>query len=169
MLHPAEVTSLSVRRFLLLRRSSGPMGSGALLRRSGVEGLGKLGVLAHPVAIAADVDDVAMVQESVDERGGHDFVTQDFAPVLEALVRRQHCGCAFIAAVDQLKEQHRTLRVDGQVTDLIYDEERRMGEGLQAVCKLASGLGLLQRGDEVDKGAVVDPAAGLREVGSKSV
>jgi len=41
-------------------------------------------VLAHPVAVAADVDDVAVVQQPVDEGGDHDLVTEDTAPVLEA-------------------------------------------------------------------------------------
>jgi len=45
----------------------------------------KLGVLAHPVAVAADVDDVAMVNEPVDERAGHDVVAEDLAPLVETL------------------------------------------------------------------------------------
>ena len=46
----------------------------------------ELGVLAHPIAVAADVDDVAVVKEAVDEGGGHDVITEDLAPLLEALV-----------------------------------------------------------------------------------
>ena len=42
-------------------------------------------VFAHPVAVAADVDDVAVVQEAVDERGRHDLVAEGGAPLLEAL------------------------------------------------------------------------------------
>jgi hypothetical protein len=36
-----------------------------------------------------------------------------------------------------------------------------MGEGLEPVAEPPCSLGLLQRGDEVDEGAVVDPASGL--------
>ena len=49
------------------------MERGALLRRSSVEGLGELGVVAHPVAVASDVDDVAVMEQAVDERGSHSW------------------------------------------------------------------------------------------------
>ena len=39
-----------------------------------MERLPQLGVLAHAVAVAADVDDVAVVKDSVDERRRHDVV-----------------------------------------------------------------------------------------------
>ena len=39
---------------------------------------------APAVAVVADVDDVAAVQEPVEERGGHDLVAEDAAPLLEA-------------------------------------------------------------------------------------
>ena len=47
-------------------------------------------MVAHPVAVAADVDDVAVVQETVDEGGCHDFVAQHAAPFLETLVGAEH-------------------------------------------------------------------------------
>ena len=49
----------------------------------------EVAVLAHPVAVAADVDDVAVVvQQAVDESRGHDLVAEDAAPFLEALCWR---------------------------------------------------------------------------------
>jgi hypothetical protein len=33
-----------------------------------------LGVLAYAIAVAADIDQVAVMQDRVDERGGHDVV-----------------------------------------------------------------------------------------------
>ena len=47
----------------------------------------------HPVAVSPDVDDVAAVEQPVQERGGHHLVVQDFAPALEALIRGEHGGC----------------------------------------------------------------------------
>ena len=61
------------------------MGSGRrarLVRARRMERLPQLGVLAHAVAVAADVDDVAVVKDSVDERRRHDVVAHDLAPVL---------------------------------------------------------------------------------------
>ena len=58
--------------------------------RPWVDGLGEFHVTPHPVAVAPDVDDVAAVQQPVQQRGRHDLVVQDLPPVLEALVRGQH-------------------------------------------------------------------------------
>mgnify|MGYP001114284387 CR=1 FL=1 len=49
-----------------------------------MEDLGEVGVLTHPVAVAVDVDDMAVVQQAIDERSSHDLVAQDLAPLLEA-------------------------------------------------------------------------------------
>ena len=72
-------------------------------------GAPELLVLAHSVAVAADVDDVAVVQQPVDERGGHDFVAEHGARLLEALVRGEHGGGLLVAGVDELDEQHRAF------------------------------------------------------------
>ncbi len=58
------------------------------MRRVGIgeQDSGESGVLPQPEAAAADVDDVAVMQEAVYACGGHDIVAQDLAPVLEALV-----------------------------------------------------------------------------------
>ena len=80
-----------------------------------MEDLGEVGVLTHPVAVAVDVDDMAVVQQAIDERSSHDLVAQDLAPLLEALVGRQHSGYALIAPVDELEEEHRAgLAVTGR-------------------------------------------------------
>ena len=57
----------------------------------------------HPVAVAADVDDVAVVQQTVDERRRHDLVADHAAPLLEPLVRGQHCRTPLVARVDPLE------------------------------------------------------------------
>jgi len=51
-----------------------------------MQGLPQFSVLAHPIGFAADIDDVAVVQDPIDERGCHDFSTEHLAPFLEALV-----------------------------------------------------------------------------------
>ena len=126
-----------------------------------MEDLGEVGVLAHPVAAAADVDDMAVMQQPVDERSGHDLVAQDLAPLLEAFIGGQHSGCALIAPVDELEEEHGAGLADRQVADLVDDQERRIGEDLEAASQLAGGLGFFERGDEVGQSAVVDSAPAL--------
>src|SRR5690606_35393044 len=60
------------------------------LTAGGLEGLVELGVVAHAVAVAADAHDVAVVEQAVDQRGRHDLVAKDLAPLLEALVAGEH-------------------------------------------------------------------------------
>ena len=126
-----------------------------------MEDLGEVGVLAHPVAAAADVDDMAVMRQAIDERSGHDLVAQDLAPLLEAFIGGQHSGCALIAPVDELEEEHGAGLADRQVADLVDDQERRIGEDLEAASQLAGGLGFFERGDEVGQSAVVDSAPAL--------
>jgi hypothetical protein len=44
-------------------------------------------MLAHAVRVPANIDDVAVVEESVDQRRHHNFITEDFAPFFKALER----------------------------------------------------------------------------------
>ena len=46
--------------------------------------------MAHPVAVAVDVEDMRAVEQPVQERRGHDLVVQGLAPALETPVRRQY-------------------------------------------------------------------------------
>jgi GNAT superfamily N-acetyltransferase len=67
-----------------------------------------LGVMAHPEGVAADVDDVAAVKKPVDQRGGHDLVAEDLAPLMPTFERageilRQLLACedvTVLVAVD---------------------------------------------------------------------
>jgi hypothetical protein len=110
-------------------------------------------VVPEAVAVTADVDHVAVVQEAVDERGGHDVVAEDLAPLLEAPIRGEDRGGGLVASGHELVEEHGAVAGDGQVADLVDDEERRVGERLEAVAELGGGLGLLERGDQVGERA----------------
>jgi hypothetical protein len=44
----------------------------------------ELGVLAHPVAVAPNRDQVAVVDKPIDQRRRHHVITEDFAPLLGA-------------------------------------------------------------------------------------
>ncbi len=60
---------------LLPARPAGTGGRG--FDRDGRQARRQGPVLPHPVAVAPDVDDVAVVQEAVDQGRGHDVVAQD--------------------------------------------------------------------------------------------
>ena len=125
-------------------------------------GLEQVLVIPHPVGVPADVDDVAAVDQAVDESRRHHLVAEHAAPLLEALVRRQHGRGAFVPGVDELEEEHGAVLADRQVADLVDHEERRVGEHAQPVRQVAGGLRFGERVDQPGQGAVIDAPAGLR-------
>ena len=61
-------------------------------------------MLPHAVAVAPDIDDVTVVNQTIDESSGHDFVAQDLAPLFEALVGGKHGTSVLVAPVDELEK-----------------------------------------------------------------
>jgi len=110
-------------------------------------------MVAHAVAVAPDVDDVAVVEETVDERAGHEVVAEDLAPLVERLVRSENGRGGLVAAGHELEEEHGAVATDGQVADLVDDEERGMGECLEPVTEPAPRLRFLERGNQVGERA----------------
>ena len=53
-----------------------------------MERVPELGVLAHAIAVAADRDQVTVVDEEIDGCGGHDLVAEDFRPIPQDLTNR---------------------------------------------------------------------------------
>ena len=70
----------------------------------------ELTVLAQPVAIPADVHNMAMVDERVDERNGHDFITEHLAQSL--LLVRIFEACSY-RRVSSWKNSIAPVRVIG--------------------------------------------------------
>ena len=118
-------------------------------------------MLPHPVAVAPDVDDVAMVQEPVDERRRHDLVAEHVSPFLEALVRGQHRRRPLVPGVDQLEEEHGAVLADRQVADLVDHEQRGMRQHAQPPGQRSRGPGVGERVDQACQRPVVDASAGL--------
>jgi hypothetical protein len=103
--HPRVSTPIEmapVRRFEVAHSEGGqpterlrsPGGSpaetaGWRVNRGGRQGRSEGPVLAHPIPVAPNVDDVAVAQEPVDELRGHHVVAQRLAPLVEALVARE--------------------------------------------------------------------------------
>ena len=64
-----------------------------------------------------------MVDESVDHRGGHDVVAEGLAPAAEWQVRCDDDRALLVAGRDELEEQVRGVGVEGDVADLVDDDE----------------------------------------------
>ena len=96
-----------------------------------MQGMPEVGVLPHPVAVAADGDEVAVVYEAIDKGSRHNLIAEDLAPFLKALIRGEHGRGVLLAPRHELEEEHRAGAADRQIADLVDDEERRMREHLQ--------------------------------------
>ena len=69
-----------------------------------------------------------MVDEPVDHGGGHDVVAEHFAPAAELLVGGDDQRGSFVAGGDELEEQVRGFGFEGDVADLVDDEQRVAAE-----------------------------------------
>ena len=86
----------------------GPEGGGA--DRRAVTGGRRLDEAAlalgsEPVAVAADRQHVAVVQEPVEDRGGDHGISEHGAPFGNTAVRGDQHGASFVAPAEQLEEQ----------------------------------------------------------------
>ncbi len=64
----------------------------------------EVGMLAHAIAGALDLNDDSMVEQPVEQRGSDDRITEDVAPFGEASVGSEDHGTLFVAGIDQLEE-----------------------------------------------------------------
>ena len=94
------------------------------LWRTALEGIGdQIGVFPESVGITLNLDDDGMVQQAVEQCGGHDVIPKDGAPVPEAAIGGEDGSAFLVAGIDQLEEQVGAAGLQGQVTHLIYDEQ----------------------------------------------
>jgi len=102
-----------------------------------VEEVLEVGVLAHPVAVPADVDDVAVVDEPVDQCARHDVIPKDLAPLFEAFIGREHGARVFVAAAHELES--RFLRTWQRVRSFGKSDVTFLKEFSQAIQALSTG------------------------------
>src|ERR1044071_9962164 len=105
-------------------------------------------LVLEPVGIAPDVQRDGVVEDPVQDRRGDDPVTENVPPTAEALVAGQDHGATLVAAADELKEQVRPLPINGQIADLVHDEQAGHGVELELVVEAAFGEGAGQGGNE---------------------
>src|SRR5260370_1470088 len=102
-------------------------------------------LLAYPVAVAADRDDVAMVQQPVEDGGGDDSIAEDAAPLADRAGAGDQHRAALIAARDQLKEHKRRIGLEWQVAEVVDDQQPGFGEEAQPLLQPAPATGPGQR------------------------
>src|SRR5690348_11554520 len=71
------------------------------------------------VAVAFEAEDLGVVDEPVDHRGGGHVIAEDLAPGGERLVAGDDHRCALVAAADEHEHQAGGLRVERDVADFV--------------------------------------------------
>ncbi len=66
-------------------------------------------------------DDAPVVDDAVDDRGGHVTVAEHVAPPAEFQVRSEHHAPGLVAVGYDLEQEARALDVDGQVAQFVND------------------------------------------------
>ena len=126
-------------------------------RAAGTAGAGSGAVLEAPTLVAG-LDDLAMMGETVEQRGGHLGVAEDGGPFAEGEVGGDDDRGSLVEPAHQVEEQLPAGLGEGQVAEFVEDDEVAADE-LVCGAALASGAELgLEVVDQVDD--VVAPAAG---------
>src|SRR3954447_22676739 len=81
-------------------------------------GSGEVAVF-EAVGVAFEGEDLGVVDEPVDHRGGGDLVAEDLTPGRERLVGGDDQAGAFVAAADEHEHQGGGVRVKRDVSDLV--------------------------------------------------
>ena len=108
-------------------------------------------------------DDAAMVDDAVDDGGGHVAVAEHVAPSAELEVRGEDDASPFVAVGDDLEQEPGAVDVDGQVSELVDDEQVGLADGLEFLVEPVLGFGLAQPHDQAGGGEEPDryaPPAG---------
>ena len=100
-----------------------------------------------------------MVQDAVQDRRGNDAVPEYLAPGAEALVGGEDHGAFLIAPADELEEQVGAGLVDGEIADLINDQQSGDDIGLEFLVEFTFGQGFAEGGDHVGGGGKQYPVA----------
>jgi len=92
-----------------------------------------------------------VVKEAIEDGGGDGAITvKDGRPLFEGFVGGDNNRTAFVALADNLEEQVGSAQIDGQVSDLIQNEQCRAEIMLELAFEGALRLGGTQSIDDVD-------------------
>src|SRR5439155_23985875 len=116
--------------------------------------------VAEAVAVALEAEEFGVVDEPVDHGSGVGRVAEDLAPGGEGLVAGDDQRGAFVAGADEREHQVGRLRVEGDVADLVDDQERCPEQLAQLVVEAALPLCVAEAGDPLGRGREADALAG---------
>src|SRR5215469_10539616 len=132
------------------------MGAGSFAE---VAGVGLVG--AEPVGRSVDSYDGGPVQQPVEQRGGDGGVAEGAGPVGDADIGGQDRAGFEVPLVDDLEQGGGAVGGQGQVAELVDDQQAGPGEEPHDGGPAAFQGGLVASGGQVSGGGEVDPVPGL--------
>lgn len=118
----------------------------------------------QPVAFAFDVDDGAVVQDAVEDRGGDGDVGKDLVPLRKSFVAGKDCGDLLIPPGNELKEQICALNIHGQITNFVNDKQFVFAQSFELVRQPVFKMSLFKL---LNQGVTVDVVGGKPMSGGK--
>ena len=83
------------------------------------------------VRLALDVDDGAVMQDTIQDGGGNGNVSKDLVPLGEGLIGSEDGGSLLIPSGNQLKEQISPLNVHRKIANFVDNEHPVLGKDFQ--------------------------------------
>ena len=103
-----------------------------------------------------EADDPAVVDDAVDDRCGHVPVSEHVAPSAELEVRGENDAAGLVAVRDDLEQEPGPVDVDGQVAELVDDDQPGPAYRLELLVEAVLVLGLPQPHDQAGGGEEPD-------------
>lgn len=91
------------------------------------------------------------MQKPVEQRGSDDRVSEDIAPFCKAAIGRQDHCTSLVAGVDELEEQIAAAVDDGEIPDLVDDQQTWPAEEADTLLQSELPFGTRDRGDQSGK------------------
>ncbi len=126
-------------------------------------GLGGFRAVTEAVALVPGFQNVAVVCEPVEQGGGHLRIDEHAGPLAEGQIGRdQHAG-VLVELGQQMEQQSPARLTEGQIPQLIENDQVHTQEACRNPPGFALRLLLLQRVDQIDGGVKPHPLAVLRD------
>lgn len=109
-----------------------------------------------PVGFAVEADDPAVVHDAVYDRGGHVPVSEHVAPPAGLEVRGEDDAAGLVAVHTGLEQEPGPVDVDGQVAELVDDDQPGPADRLKLLVETVLVLGLPQPHDQARGGEEPD-------------
>ena len=96
------------------------------------------------VRLTLDVDDGAVMQDTIQDGGGDGDVCKDLVPLGEGLVGGEDGGRFLIPFGNELTEQVCALDIHRKIADFVNDEHPVLGQNLELIRQTVLKVGLLE-------------------------